>query len=755
MIAKNPAQNLSNSDSSGSNSRLILWLSERNDAQLSEILHNRPDVLTPKPGSLAVVAGRLNQRASILMALDKLSWPGLCVLQAIAHLCSHACSSTVESDHIAAALADYDHPPMEDLPHHLDVFRRCALVWEPQPGQFECSPDVLTVIASTGALGSWDDATNSHKPAQWDAYADEPAARLTTKQFHTLRYAAWTWQPLPNKTQQKRVDDQCVAQGIEFVYGARKILRCVHAQPIATLKAGGIGKRELHRVARSVALDVGTVSVTLACMESVGLIAANDSSTWRGDTVYAATTAAGSWQQASIEQQWAFLIYGWLTSRYRIWRFREASSAGCYQLPATDTRMWTPHPDALAVFAPDSCVAASPVERIRVLHSLCSPPELASDSLSPSLALNAVTRWHFPLWVARKAMVAITPTTIEAQLIGLLDGLNPSTLTRNWISRSNEQMPRIAVNHHHLHEVEDPVDYLGDLCSESLPPRVEGFIIQADNTVLLPGIVAADIHNTLEDLAVLESAGIACTYRVTEQSLQRAIRLGYTTTSIEDFFSAHSIQPVPDSLHYLIADVSRSCAKLKVGPATTVLYAEDEATLAHTLHHEVAQSLMLRAVSSTVAVSPFSSEEVDRVLQSADISLTRVDASGHVETSGDEGVTVDAPPPPPATAPGVNTHAPVSGAEITARVSVLRVEEQAEQSTQVFTGDECLLALTDSVTTNTPAVVTIVDSSAVAHSIKMVPSAVGGGRVEGLETESKRLVSLQLHRITSVRVFPR
>lgn len=60
------------------------WLGDRSDAQLVTLLELRPDLAVPLPSSMAVLAARAEQRASVLRATDDLDTLDFAILETLA-----------------------------------------------------------------------------------------------------------------------------------------------------------------------------------------------------------------------------------------------------------------------------------------------------------------------------------------------------------------------------------------------------------------------------------------------------------------------------------------------------------------------------------------------------------------------------------------------------------------------------------------------------------------------------------------------
>ena len=118
---------------------------------------------------------------------------------------------------------------------------------------------------------------------------------------------------------------------------------------------------------------------------------------------------------------------------------------------------------------------------------------------------------------------------------------------------------------------------------KALPAPVDHFLTQADLTITVPGPMTAELAEQVELVADLESGGAASVYRISEDSVRRALDAGRSSSELITMFTTHSRTPVPQSLTYLIEDVARRHGALRVGIASSFIRCEDAATLAAVL----------------------------------------------------------------------------------------------------------------------------------------------------------------------------
>lgn len=115
---------------------LTAWLRARSDAELRQLLHERPDLATPVPADLAALADRAGTQASVARALDRLDRAILQILEALAAL-----SEEVEPVSIARLLRSLPPADAERAQAALSRLRTLALVWDASTPRGTCEPD--------------------------------------------------------------------------------------------------------------------------------------------------------------------------------------------------------------------------------------------------------------------------------------------------------------------------------------------------------------------------------------------------------------------------------------------------------------------------------------------------------------------------------------------------------------------------------------------------------------------------------------
>ncbi|KQV26227.1 MULTISPECIES: helicase-associated domain-containing protein [unclassified Microcella] len=98
-----------------------------------------------------------------------------------------------------------------------------------------------------------------------------------------------------------------------------------------------------------------------------------------------------------------------------------------------------------------------------------------------------------------------------------------------------------------------------------IPPAVDRVYLQHDLTIVSPGPLEGALDERLRRVAVMEAAGLAGRYRVTQESVTRAIALGETADTLVTFLQEISLTGVPQPLEYLVRETARRYGAVRVG----------------------------------------------------------------------------------------------------------------------------------------------------------------------------------------------
>ncbi|KAA0916914.1 helicase-associated domain-containing protein [Dietzia sp. ANT_WB102] len=762
------------------------WLAGLSDDSLVRVCELRPDVATPPPASIDVLASRLRLPASTARAIGTLTWPELLVLATAA--AAGADSGAVPLSAVSGRLGVTDDAPA----FHCAVtrLRDLALLWggvgrvrmvpvtavavrsapvvAPHPGEPVGSDldaawsglsspavGVLEAIARgrtpVGALGAG--ASESVRAAATelagaglaeltggdDGEVVVPRAHALDRARHGVRgdgssllhAPAWAAPRAGSGSDVAgRIDASGGVAALELLHRCDSVLAALSITPAATLKAGGVGVRELRRVARAAGLADGELPLLLEALAAAGLIAVGDTDVGdvAYDSVWAPTEAADVWSAREPARRWAELVLAWWSMPRTAWRVG-AELEGGGTLPALSDPVGPP----------------GPTERGRVLSALAALDPAAEPD---EALLTEVVRWSSPVWFSRAGSRPVSETVAEARRMGLVVGTTATSAARTLVG---DRRAPTADAPTHGGTPAPGVDDLEPVLVAALPDPVSEVIVQADLTILAPGPLVPELAAEFMLLADVESAGAATTFRVTETSLRRALDAGRTAAGIRDLLTRTSITPVPQSLDYLIEDVARRHGRLRVGTALSFVRCDDPSLVAQVLGSPVAEDCALRTVAPTVLISQARPLDLVEALRAHGFSPVVEDTTGAVVALSRPAARVreshiTRPPRIPTRA--------ATPAELRAAVGAMRSADRVRSargaSGGAYTGEAAIARLHDAASTGTAVTVSVVDAQGRSTSRLLVPASVAGGRIEGIEPDSAEPVTLPLHRVISV-----
>ncbi|HVW40040.1 MAG TPA: helicase-associated domain-containing protein, partial [Amycolatopsis sp.] len=333
-------------------------------------------------------------------------------------------------------------------------------------------------------------------------------------------------------------------------------------QPPSVLKSGGLGVRELRRLARE--LDVDDTHATLLAELAVGAGLVADSGSTTPEWV--PTTLTDTWLASAPGQRWLTLVQAWLDLP------RLPGLAG--QRDSKDR--------AMAPLSDDLRRPLAPLNRRRVLESLADLPP--GTGVRSAEDLVAVLAWRAPRRGGRLRDETVRWTMAEAAALGAVALGALPTATKSLLDDDRTRALSAMVD-----AMPDPIDHV---------------LVQADLTVVAPGPLEPELAAEIKTVADVESAGHATVYRISEATVRRALDAGRTADELHELFGKRSATPVPQSLTYLIDDVARRHGRLRGGAAASFLRCDDEVLLAEVLGNPVAAEYELRKIAPTVLVSP-------------------------------------------------------------------------------------------------------------------------------------------------------
>ncbi|WP_409462316.1 helicase-associated domain-containing protein [Amycolatopsis sp. GA6-003] len=732
------------------------WLRAESDDALAELLRTRRDLSTPPPSDTTVLATRAGTPGSVARACEDLDTFTLAVLDALL-----VAGADAEPTPVSAVTALVG----RDVSEPLARLRARALVWGtddelrvPPAARDALGPFPAGLGASSPALAATDIAArlaevgDDERAVLTALAAGPPIGRTRDASFDVgLSDAATPVQKLLARGLLLRRDDQTVelprelglllrgglafepdtlvepelpvhphrtdtvdetaaGEAMELLRQTESLLRMWSDSPPPVLKAGGLGVRELKKVAKDLEVDETRATLLVELVVGAGLVADSENTA----PEYVPTMLTDSWLASPSVQRWMTLAQAWLELP------RLPGLAG-----GRDAK-----DKPIAPLSEELRRPLAPVSRHRVLSALAElNPGAGVKSVDE---LVAVLAWRAPRRGGRLRDETVRWTMSEATALGLV-GLGALTTATRLL-------------------LEDDRSGAVEAMHDALPAPVDHVLVQADLTVVAPGPLEPELAADMAAVADVESAGHATVYRVTEPSVRRALDTGRTADELHAMFRNKSATPVPQGLTYLIDDVARRHGRLRGGTAGSFLRCDDEALLAEVLANPVAAEYDLRMIAPTVLISSAPLAEVLEALRGAGFAPAAEGPDGRVVDLRPTGRRLPARTRSARARPG--EQAVLTDEQAARIVSNLRAGDQASARRRGSTvrapggGGADTTATLDLLSRATleqrEVWIGFVDSRGTASQRVVRPLRVGGGVLEGANHER-----YPLHRITS------
>lgn len=598
--------------------RLETW----DERRLVALLRLRPDLLQPSPQDLTTLAVRAGSESSIRQHLQRLDAP---TLQVAAEL-SHAATGSTAAGHVDSAA-------LEKLQTAGLFFDESAAA---DGGGVTSEAAPARSLATPARLPHIVDSLLAHLPQLTDTFS-MPSAPVPT----TLGISAAV------------VENASLSAISELLADVAELLAGLTDSPAVTLRTGGVGMRELRRIAaasprwgksdsagsargraaasvlgaaRGSDAGVGEIGWLLELSAACGLIELTDGQAW------SPTRLAQQWSAAARHHQHQLLVSGWLlaprapmllrgphpTSRIAptlaldrqrgdAARLRRAllSTAGTLSAEAAGTRVQLyvlnlpeddlPGPDALTGALLGRLQWERPLLSARVAHLL------------PWLVREAERLGLFAAGALSAAGAALLGEGSElGEESGLHDGagrqddlLAPGASWRPGLSRLAQQL------------------------ESSMPAQVDTILVQSDLTAIATGALSAASSAALADFGQREGHGTVPTYRFSPASLHRGFTRGWTGSGILDWLQAHSLTDVPTSLRTQVEDAARTWRGVEIGEAGAWLRVTDSQQRQALLEHPVLEGLGLRVVAENVLICRAPATVLEQALTEAGFNAAR------------------------------------------------------------------------------------------------------------------------------------
>ncbi|HSK58114.1 MAG TPA: helicase-associated domain-containing protein, partial [Actinomycetospora sp.] len=380
------------------------------------------------------------------------------------------------------------------------------------------------------------------------------------------------------------VDADGARHAEELVRLVTALVRAWGEQPVSQVRSGGVGVRELRRLAVRLGVADQDAAVVVEVAEAAGIVA--DDGAEQPSLV--PTGDADAWLAASLGARWQALGRAWLGSDRATWLVGSRDEGGTARgaLDPELRRPWVPR------------LRAAPLEVLA-----------ASGALTAEQVIE-VLRWRSPR--TPPAVHGVEAVLAEATLLGVV-GAGALTSAGRVLLDGGDAATALEAQ---------------------LPPTVGEVLLQGDLTGVVPGRPDPDLAELLDLACDVESRGAALTVRFTEASVRRALDSGTTAEQLLDRLARHARTGVPQPLEYLVADVGRRHGLLRVGTATSYVRAEDPALLAGLVGDRTLGSLHLVQLAPTVLAAQVPAPVLAEALRDRGLAPVVEGPDGQVVVAG-------------------------------------------------------------------------------------------------------------------------
>ncbi|MEJ5943675.1 helicase-associated domain-containing protein [Pseudokineococcus basanitobsidens] len=357
----------------------------------------------------------------------------------------------------------------------------------------------------------------------------------------------------------------------------------VRSEGVPLLRSGGVGARELGRLAKRTGTSEQDLRLALGVLGAAGLLQAV------GGTLRASGEMTG-WRAAEPAAQHAAVLRAW------------------WDDPVVTTRTHRDGKVVPALTGGRSDEVHGTVLRQALLGTVVRLPPGRGADAAGALAL---LRWHLPAVDEPADAQGLPATWVEATTLGAVALGVPTPLGLALLQGDDDALVAIV--------------------REALPESVDRAVIGADLTAVVPGSPSVRVTTLLDACADREGRGGAVVWRLSPGSVRRALDAGWTGEQLRAELADVAGGALPQPLEYLLADVARRHGSLRVRDAVAVVRGDDEALLAQAAADRSLRALGLAHVAPTVLTSTADAATTVQALRAAGYLPVVEDTRGEVQ----------------------------------------------------------------------------------------------------------------------------
>jgi hypothetical protein len=497
------------------------------------------------------------------------------------------------------------------------------------------------------------------------------------------------------KIEQKQIDLAAIANISTILRWCEELLHNLSDEPPTALRTGGIGVRDLKRIAEHLGVDEVCAGFVAELCYLGGLVVIDP------DDQILPTSAFDIWLTKPAEERWYSLAVLWLDTS------RVSGLIG----KLTDKN--------IAPLGPELDRAGVSLIRRTTLKVLAENLKIAPDTSS----LQEIVKW----WNPQRANNDFVEWNLrEAEWLGITGQGALSTFGNNLLTSQE------------LLGVED-----------ALPKPVDHILIQADNSAVAPGPLTAELSAQMGTIADIESRGGATVYRFSEASIRRGLDHGKTGEQIKTFLTKTSKTPMPQPLDYLITDVAKRHGKLRVGTTHTYIRCEDEGLIQQILHDKNCEHLRLRKVAAQVLVTDLEHTEVINELREYGYLPAAENASGILLSQPNLRRAKSRPKPPRI----ISEFSSPKESIVLAAVKTIRAGERSRKVEPIVSGtssNETLALINQYINEKRTLVISYADNNGGVSNRIIEPISISLGTLTARDETTGEQVQFRIPRINGV-----
>lgn len=686
------------------------WLSHSADADFESFVRTRRDLLQPESPTMAALAAAASSRIGVSRGIEALDAQSLEVFIALAK----AARTTPEikitgNPHIDPALAEAALPRLRDL----------GLAWPADAdGNWRIQSEAITLLPTSAA--------ESSRAYPWQIDPSSVDASTAT-----------IGQPLIHNSEQAAV--------AEVISSLRGLVDELAASPISRLTSGGISKRDVSRLARTLELGLEQTITLLQAAKSLHLIGVLDDAL---DPQWTAADDADSALAGDRAELWAALVRAWLRDLLDVTQLAAGASEN-----ERLTVLAAPKKSLFKGYG--LSVPAMPLLRFAVLSVL---HDIGLGSARSAGWIHAEVLRRHPLLPAHEfAMteavlhtcvsfgLATTPLQEPDHFGPSRFGLRLATGLDRAMAEHAEQDPSILPLGVSVEALTVPGDVIAAV-AEGLGAEVDTVLIQSDLTAVATGPIEPRVHHILRKYAVVEARGQGTVYRIDGETIEDTMQSGTTPEEALAELAGISAEELPSTLEFLVQNTASKLRRVRVAGARAVLIVDDPVDLDVILSDQAMMPAGLERLAPTVAIAQLGPERTMHLLEAGDHHALLHSAAGPVRKRR---VITESEPEV-----SVRRRPRVSDGHLGEYIRILRSAPAA--AAQLSTDEPLghMDRLREAAEEKRRVLIRIADSHGKERTIEMLPTTLNAGRVRGVVTTTGAEASLSVARIVSVDPSP-